>query len=37
VETVGNWYWMVHEKEKDGHIPLLTNAGKAKAIMGQIN
>jgi transposase len=37
VETVGNWYWMVHEMEKDGHIPLLTNAGKAKALMGQIN
>jgi len=37
VETVGNWYWMVDEMEKAGHIPLLTNAGKAKAMMGQIN
>jgi transposase len=36
-ETVGNWYWMVDEMEKAGHIPLLTNAGKAKAMMGQIN
>jgi len=37
VETVGNWYWMVDEMEKAGHIPLLANAGKAKAMMGQIN
>jgi len=37
VETVGNWYWMVDEMEQAGHIPLLTNAGKAKAMMGQIN
>ncbi len=37
VETVGNWYWMVDEMEKAEHIPLLTNAGKAKAMMGQIN
>ena len=37
VETVGNWYWMVDEMEKAGHIPLLTNAGKAKAMMGRIN
>jgi transposase len=27
----------VHKMEKDGHILLLTNAGKAKAMMGQIN
>jgi len=37
VETVGNWYWMVEEMEKAGHIPFLTNEGKAKAMMGQIN
>jgi len=37
VETVGNWYWMVDEMEEAGHIPLLTNAGRAKAMMGQIN
>jgi transposase len=37
VETVGNWYWMVDDMEQAGHIPLLTNAGKAKAMMGQIN
>jgi transposase len=37
IETVGNWYWMVDEIEQAGHIPLLTNAGKAKAMMGQIN
>jgi transposase len=37
VETVGNWYWMVDEMEKAGHEPKLTNAGKAKLMMGQIN
>jgi transposase len=37
LETVGNWYWMVDEMERAGHIPLLTHAGKAKAMMGQIN
>lgn len=37
LEIVGNWYWMVDEMEKSGHIPLLTHAGKAKAMMGQIN
>lgn len=37
VETVGNWYWMVDEMEQAGHIPLLTHAGKAKAMMGQLN
>jgi transposase len=37
VETVGNWHWIVDEMDKAGHIPLLTNAGKAKATMGQIN
>ncbi|MDM7939844.1 MAG: IS110 family transposase, partial [Methanothrix sp.] len=37
LETVGNWYWMVEEMEKAGHLPLLTNAAKAKAMMGKIN
>ena len=37
IETVGNWYWMVDEMERAGHVALLTNAGKAKAMMGQIN
>lgn len=37
LETVGNWYWMVDEIERAGHKPFLANAGKAKAMMGQIN
>jgi transposase len=37
VETVGNWYWMVEEMEKAGHISILAHAGKAKLMMGQIN
>jgi len=37
VETVGNWYWMVEEMERAGHIPKLAHAGKAKLMMGQIN
>lgn len=37
IETTGNWYWMVDEMEKAGHIPALVNAGKAKAMMGGIN
>ena len=37
VETVGNWYWMVDEIESCGHEPLLTQARKAKLMMGQIN
>jgi transposase len=37
VETVGNWYWMIDEIENAGHEPSLVNAGKAKAMMGQIN
>ena len=36
VETVGNWYGMVDEMERAGHVALLTNAGKAKAMMGQM-
>lgn len=37
IETVGNWYWMIDEMERAGHEPKLTNAGKAKLMMGQIN
>jgi len=37
IETVGNYYWMVDEMEKAGHDPKLTNAGKAKLMMGQLN
>lgn len=37
LETVGNWYWMVEEMEKAGHLPFLTNTAKAKAMMGKIN
>ena len=37
VETVGNWYWIVDEMERAGHNPVLTHAGKAKLMMGQIN
>ena len=37
LETVGNWYWMVDEMEKAGHLPRLTHAAKAKLMMGQIN
>jgi transposase len=37
VESVGNWYWLIDEMEKAGHIPTLVNAGKAKLMMGNIN
>lgn len=37
VESVGNWYWMIDEMEKAGHVPTLVNAGKAKLMMGNIN
>jgi transposase len=37
VESVGNWYWMVDEMEKAGHVPALTHPAKAKLMMGQIN
>lgn len=37
VETTGHWYWMVEEMERAGHVPLLTHAGKAKLMMGQVN
>jgi len=37
IESVGNWYWMIEEMEKAGHEPQLTNARKAKMMMGQMN
>ena len=37
VESTGNWYWMIDEMEKAGHVPYLVHAGKAKLMMGQIN
>lgn len=37
VETTGNWYWFLEEIERAGHIALLTHAGKAKLMMGQLN
>lgn len=37
LESVGNWYWMIDEMERAGHVPKLANAGKAKLMMGQIN
>lgn len=37
IESVGNWYWMIDEIEKAGHVPLLAHARKAKLMMGQIN
>lgn len=37
VETIGNWYWLIDEIEKAGHMPSLVHAAKAKLMMGQIN
>jgi transposase len=37
VESVGNWYWLIDEMEKAGHIPMLAHAAKAKLMMGQTN
>jgi len=37
IESVGNWYWMIDEMEKAGHVPKLAHAAKAKLMMGQIN
>ncbi len=37
MESVGNWYWLIDEMEKAGHIPMLAHAAKAKLMMGQIN
>lgn len=37
VECVGNWYWIVDAIEAAGCQPKLTQAGKAKAMMGHVN
>jgi transposase len=37
VECVGNWYWIVDAIEAAGCVPHLTQAGKAKAMMGHVN
>jgi transposase len=37
VESTGNWYWLIDEMEKAGHVPSLAHAGKSKLMMGQIN
>ena len=30
VETIGNWYWIVHETEEAGMVPRLVRARRAK-------
>ena len=37
VESVGNWYWLIDEMEKAGHVPALAHPAKAKLMMGQLN
>jgi transposase len=37
LESVGNWYWIADEIEAAGCVPLLTNPGKAKSMMGNVN
>jgi len=37
LECVGNWYWIVDEIEAAGCVAQLTNAGRAKAMMGHVN
>jgi transposase len=37
LESVGNWYWIADEIEASGCVPLLTNPGKAKLLMGNVN
>jgi len=37
VESVGNWYWLIDEMEKAGHVPALVHPAKAKLMMGQVN
>lgn len=37
VESVGNWYWLIDEMEKAGHMPVLVHPAKAKLMMGQVN
>ena len=37
IESTGNWYWLVDEMEKAGHMPSPVHPAKAKFMMGQIN
>lgn len=37
VETVGNWYWIIDEIERAGHLPKLAHAAEAKRMMGKTN
>lgn len=37
LETIGNWYWIVDEIEQAGMVPKLTNAHKAKLMLGCVN
>lgn len=37
VETIGSWYWLIDAMEEAGHNPILADARKAKARMGQTN
>lgn len=37
VESTGNWYWLIDEMERAGHMPSLVHAAKAKLMMGHIN
>jgi transposase len=37
VETTGNWYWIIDEMERAGHMPELAHAVKSKLMLGQIN
>ena len=37
VESLGSWYWLIHEMEQAGHKPMLVHAPKAKLLMGQVN
>jgi len=37
LESVGNWYWIADEIEAAGCLPVLTNPGKAKLLMGHVN
>jgi len=37
VETTGNWYWIIDEIERAGHLPELAHAVKSKLMMGEIN
>ena len=37
METTGNWYWIIDEMERTGHVPALAHAAKSKLMMGQVN